>query len=427
MFKLEKLLLFLLICVCLVVTVTLLDAVIGPSNFISTVYARLNDGIEPVQDEIYLPDLEESTEEILQETVEEISILVETGWDVFRNEGYSFEIQFPKQVVQKSILNQDVINSGIGLAPEAPVWQFRVDNPLYYQGTNLIDASLFIHVLEGEDQEEACLAFKQGSIYQTPNQKRDSLIDIDINGVPFSKDEVLEGGMGEFFHRISYRTFVKGACYELTQMLHYRNLAGLVGSEVTEFDQEAVINELDQVMSTFIFLDIEPTFPEQSYPVPKTISTAVSKAASEYVDGLDVSHWQGTINWNLVADAGYVFTFAKGTEGVGWTDVKFHENMEGGNDAGVMMGVYHFARPNFGNTGEEEADYFLSVAGDYLNSGYLRPVLDLEVGSSLGKTALTNWVLEWMETVKDRTGIEPLIYTNLNFINYYLTEEVTEY
>jgi hypothetical protein len=98
-----------------------------------------------------------------------------------------------------------------------------------------------------------------------------------------------------------------------------------------------------------------------------------------------------------------------------------------GRDAGVLMGVYHFARPDIGNSGADEANYFISVAGDYLETGYLRPVLDLEVGGSLGKTALSNWVLEWMETVKNRTGVEPLIYTNLNFINNYMTDAVTEY
>ena len=184
MFKLEKILLFLLICVCLVITVVLLDAVIGPSNFINTVYARLSDTAVPGSDEIYLPELMENQivlvqenadpaegdVDILQDTVEEISSLVETGWDKFRSAGYAFEIQFPKEVVQKSILNQDAVNSGVGLAPEAPVWQFQINDPRYYQGTNLIDASMLIHVIEGEEQESQCLSFKQGSIYQTPNQ-----------------------------------------------------------------------------------------------------------------------------------------------------------------------------------------------------------------------------------------------------------------
>ena len=428
MFKTEKIFLILLTGICLIITIVLLDSVMDPALLMRTVYARFSDPADPSSSEIYIPELEEELiEETSDDLSDDLSPLLQESWDLFRSEGFAFEIQFPKEVVRKSILNQDALNAGVGVNPEAPVWEFHLDNPVLYAGTNLVDASLLVHVLEGEDQEKACISFKPGSIYQTPSQKRDSLIETELNGVPFLKDEVIEGVMGEFYHRISYRTFSKGACYELTQLLHYQNLSGLTDEKIEAFDIEEVIAELDKVLETFTLLDLEPTFPEQSYPVPKTFNAAVSKATSGNVDGLDVSHWQGTINWNQVANAGYVFTFAKGTEGVGWTDVKFNCNMNAGNDAGVMMGVYHFARPDLGNSGAAEANYFLSVVGDYLESGYLRPVLDLEVGTTLGKTALSAWVVEWMETVENRTGISPLLYTNPNFINYYLNESVTEY
>ena len=424
MFKSEKIMLFLLIGICLIITVVLIDTVMDPVFLVRTVYAKITNSPDPIREGIYIPEIEE---EIVEEIISGAAPFLQNGWDWYRNEGYAFEIQFPKEVVRKSILNQSALNSGVGVNPEAPVWEFRLDDTELYNGTNLLDASILIHVLEGKDQEAACVAFKPGSIYQTPKQQRDSLLEVEINGLPFLKDEVIEGVMGEFYHRFSYRTFAKGACYELTQLLHYQNIGGLSDENISEFDQDTVVAELDKVLQSFILLDVDPTFPEQSYPVPKTLSTAVAKATSGDVDGLDVSHWQGDIGWTQVANAGYVFTFAKGTEGVGWTDSKFHVNMNEGNDAGIYMGIYHFARPDIGNSGAAEANYFLSVAGDYLKSGYLRPVLDLEVGYSLGKTALSKWVVEWMETVENRTGIAPLLYTNPNFINYYLNESVTEY
>ncbi len=424
MLRSEKIFLFLLISVCMIISIVLIDSIIDPAILIRTAYARITGSPVPEIEPVYLPDFESADSEATRDGFES---QVQDGWKLFRSEGFAFEIQFPQQVVRKSILNQDALNTGVGLSPQAPVWEFHLDDPDYYQGTNLVDASLVIHVLEGADQEDFCNSFQPESIYQTPAHYRDSLIETEINGIPYWQDEVLEGVMGEFYHRISYRTFTKGACYQLTQLLHYRNLDSYFEQEIEEFDRETVLAELDQVLRTFSFLDIEPVFPEQSYPLPKGITDPVSKAASEYVDGLDVSRWQGTINWPLVADAGYVFTFAKGTEGVGWTDVKFHQNMINGTNAGVMMGIYHFARPDLGNKAADEANYFLDVVGDYLKSGYLRPVLDLEVGASLGRTALSKWVLEWMVTVKNRTGISPLIYVNPNFINNYLTEAVTEY
>ena len=416
--------LFLLVGVCLIISVVLIDTLMDPAQMIRTVYARFTEEPEPTAEEIYIPELEEEVIEVISD---EIQSTLQEGWDLFRSEGFAFEIQFPKEVVQKSILNQSALNSGVGVNPEAPVWEFRLDKKDLYQGTNLVDASVLVHVLEGKDQEIDCATFKPGSIYQTPKNMRDSLITVEINGVPFWKDEVMEGVMGEFYHRISYRTFNKGACYEMTELLHYQNISGFFEGEITEFDQDLVIFELDQVLETFSFLDVDPTFPDVSYPLPKTMSLAVAKSTSENVDGIDVSHWQGDIGWMKVAGAGYEFAFAKGTEGVGWTDTMFHQNMAEGENAGVYLGIYHFARPDLGNTGAEEANYFLSVVGDYLKSGYLRPVLDLEVGTSLGKAALSSWVVEWMETVKNRTGISPLLYTNPNYINYYLNTSVTEY
>ncbi len=424
MFRTEKIFLFLLISTCLIISIVLIGSLVDPAFLLKTAFARITGSPLPEMEEVYIPDMEELNQD---GSIDGIINLIRDGWNLFRSEGFAFEIQFPDQVVKKSALNQEALNTGVGLDPQAPVWEFHLNDPEYYQGTNLVDASLVIHVLEGADQEAACSSFLPGSIYQTPAQYRESLLETEINGIPYWKDEVLEGVMGEFYHRISYRTINNGACYQLTQLLHYRNLDSYFDQEIEEFDQEQVLAELDQVLNTFTFLDLEPKFPDQSYPLPKGISDPVSKAASEFVDGLDVSHWQSTIDWPQVADAGYIFTFAKGTEGVGWTDRKFHENMTNGVDAGVLMGVYHFARPDLGNEASDEANHFLDEAGDYLKSGYLRPVLDLEVGSSMGKTALSAWVIEWMETVKDRTGISPLIYTNPSYVHYYLTEAVKEY
>ena len=414
MIKSEKVLLFLLISICLLVSIILVDALVDPAVLIATVFASDENSSENPSEDIFTPSLEE------------VSLLLD-GWEIFRSEGYAFEIQIPQKVVQKSMLNQDVLNTGIGVLPEAAVWEFDLDDPSLSQGTNLLEASLVIHVLQGEDQVAACSQFQPGSQYKMGEEKREELPTVEINGRSFWKDQVIEGVMGEFYQKISYRTASNGACYQLTQLIHYQNIESLNPDEISGFNEEEVIAQLESVVATFTLLDIKPTFPEQTYPVPKLVSSAVAKSIFGNVDGLDVSHWQGDINWAKVYNNDYVFTFVKATEGVGWLDHKFIENISQGTAAGVKMGAYHFARPNLGNTGAEEAEYFLSQVGDYLESGYLRPVLDLEVGSSLGRAALSAWVLDWYWTVKNRTGVEPLIYTNLNYVNNYFTNDVTEF
>lgn len=369
----------------------------------------------------------EEVSDSFQQTNDAVIESLQNGWQRFRNEGYAFQIDFPQQISKKSVLNQEALNTGMGMRPETPVWEFKVKDERYYQDTNLIEASLIIHVLRGEEEIEGCSEFKARSKSMQDPDAPDSPMVVEINGIPFWKDVVEEGVMGETYKLISYRTVKNEACYELTQLIHARNLGSYEPGTVEAYDQEELVEQLDSVLHTFQFLDVTPSFPKIVYPEPKAIRQPVMKGNDDFVDGLDVSHWQGDINWNKVVNAGYVFTFVKATEGIGWTDVKFHENMREGTAAGGMMGVYHFARPDYGHSAKEEAEYFLSEVGDYLESGYLRPVLDFEVGEEFSKQETTAWVMEWMETVETRAGVEPLIYTGVWRAKNYLGEEVTKY
>ena len=83
--------------------------------------------------------------------------------------------------------------------------------------------------------------------------------------------------------------------------------------------------------------------------------------------GIDVSNWQGNVDWEEVAGDGYTFAWAKATEGMTYTDPMFFNNMENGIDANIVMGAYHFARPD-NNSPQEDAANFLNVASDYIGS-----------------------------------------------------------
>jgi len=147
---------------------------------------------------------------------------------------------------------------------------------------------------------------------------------------------------------------------------------------------------------------------------------------STQILGVDVSSYEGAINWNNVKAAGYKFAFAKATEGVTITDSYFVQNEVNGTAAGLPIGAYHFGRPE-NNTATAEANYFLSVAGPYIKACHLPPVLDLEdppSGPSLStyftSSQLTAWVQTWMSAVQTATGIAPIIYigpSNANYIN----------
>jgi len=145
---------------------------------------------------------------------------------------------------------------------------------------------------------------------------------------------------------------------------------------------------------------------------------------SQIVLGIDVSHHQGNINWTLVANDGKTFAFVKATEGFTYDDPKFQLNMINGVNAGVVMGAYHFARPD-NNAATDEANHFVSVAGDYIGNGFLPPVLDLEDPNSYTHldqlytpTQLTNWVQTWMNRVEELSGVRPIIYLSSHYANF---------
>ncbi len=153
---------------------------------------------------------------------------------------------------------------------------------------------------------------------------------------------------------------------------------------------------------------------------------SASAALGQRPNGMDTSMWDGDLTvqtWQGVYNAGYVFAFVKATEGVGYTDPEFFDNVTRAPQAGILTGFYHFAQPVY-NTATAEADYFVGVAGPYISGGYLRPVLDLERGSELGATALSNWANAWMNRVEQLTGVEPLIYCNTNYATNYLNSTV---
>ena len=140
---------------------------------------------------------------------------------------------------------------------------------------------------------------------------------------------------------------------------------------------------------------------------------------SPFVPGVDISHWQETINWSQVAGAGIRFAIHKATEGRTNVDPTYSTNRTNAGRYGIKWSAYHFARPDT-TSGDAvtEADHFVDTA--LLRSGDIIPALDLEVAGGLGTTALRNWVSAWLGRVYTRMGVRPMIYTSPNFWKTYM-------
>ncbi len=129
--------------------------------------------------------------------------------------------------------------------------------------------------------------------------------------------------------------------------------------------------------------------------------------------GIDVSHWQETIDWAQVAASGQRFAIAKATEGRTYVDPMYAVNKAGAAANGIVFGAYHFARPDdTPNDAIAEADHFVDTA--QLVPGNLVPVLDIERTGGLTQAQVTEWILAWLGRVTERLGVRPMVYTSPN-------------
>lgn len=134
------------------------------------------------------------------------------------------------------------------------------------------------------------------------------------------------------------------------------------------------------------------------------------------VKGVDVSHWQGVINWQQMADRGVKFAFIKLTESTGWIDPRGGANLDGAEDAGILRGGYHFYRPLANAVAQ--ANHFCDVL-EQAGPLELPPVIDLEIRDGAGP-ALAGAVRQFAQIVEQRVGRKPIIYTNRYYANDYL-------
>jgi GH25 family lysozyme M1 (1,4-beta-N-acetylmuramidase) len=137
--------------------------------------------------------------------------------------------------------------------------------------------------------------------------------------------------------------------------------------------------------------------------------------------GLDVSRWQGNVNWASVASRGARFAFVKATESTTYVSPTFAQQYNGSYRAGLIRGAYHFALPNR-SSGTTQANFFVNHGGGWSRDGRtLPPVLDIEYNPygaecyGLSRGAMVSWIRAFSNQVRARTGRHPAIYTTTDW------------
>jgi len=154
-------------------------------------------------------------------------------------------------------------------------------------------------------------------------------------------------------------------------------------------------------------------------------SEATNSVAPVRLDGVDVSKFQGEIDWQAVKASGVVFAFARALEGVTVHDATFAANWRAMKEAGILRGAYDFYVA--GDSPAEQVKTFTSLVS--LEPGDLVPMVDIEAGS-IGRSAPVDLIAgfhQYLDLMTTHYGAKPIIYTDSSFWNEHMDDSFGDY
>lgn len=149
--------------------------------------------------------------------------------------------------------------------------------------------------------------------------------------------------------------------------------------------------------------------------------------------GIDVSQWQGTINWNLVKNDGVQFAFLRAGFGKNNIDTTYHRNAKEANRVGIPIGLYWFSYAYTVDMARKEAQYAVQAAKPYKITYPIAFDLEYDTidyakkkGVNITKSLATQMAIAFCEEVK-KLGYTPMVYTNLDYLKRYFDRNQLPY
>ncbi len=143
-----------------------------------------------------------------------------------------------------------------------------------------------------------------------------------------------------------------------------------------------------------------------------------SRDASAPYDGIDISSYQGYIDWNKVSsDKNIRFVYIKATEGATYRSTHYVHNLTQARRNGLLVGSYHYLSPS--STVDEQFQNFSSFALKDVQD--LVPMLDVEVRGEWSRSQLIDSVDKFCNLIERHFGVQPMIYSTMEFYNKNLT------
>ncbi len=154
----------------------------------------------------------------------------------------------------------------------------------------------------------------------------------------------------------------------------------------------------------------------------------ILKAHDHLTFGLDVSQYQGEINWveidSVEENFKLDYVLIRATAGSDKVDSQYKDNWKGAKKQQLIRGAYHYYRPNENSL--EQAKNFIQTVK--LNKGDLPPVLDIEqLPNNQSMADLKKGLHRWLDKVEVHYNVKPIIYTGEKYYESFLKEEFKGY
>lgn len=178
-------------------------------------------------------------------------------------------------------------------------------------------------------------------------------------------------------------------------------------------DKKAVV-ELPHMPKPDPLLEIHKDRGLKESPVAKLPSQRV---INSNIEGIDVSHYQGTIDWETVAKSNKIgYAFVKASESNYFIDDYYAYNLSEGRKHGIAMGSYHFFRANVDV--DQQFKHLISVIDPAKQD--IVPMIDVEAANGVGVETFARRLKVFMQKVEEYYGRPPILYTYVNFYNKYI-------
>lgn len=151
---------------------------------------------------------------------------------------------------------------------------------------------------------------------------------------------------------------------------------------------------------------------------------ALSPSSNIIYNGIDVSEWQGDIDFKKVKEAGIEIVYIRAGQGFSYKDAKFERNYEEAKRNGLKVGVYHYMTARSVEDAKLQAKFFVSlISGKQIDC---RLAMDFESFGNLNRNQINEIAVAYMDEVKRLSGKEVVVYSNTYDAKYVFNNKVAE-